>query len=300
MNSRWLCTFCLYVLIMVLTGCGGPRNVAVPIDNYTQRAYEVPERYTVRSGDSLYMIAMEFDLDHLDVAGWNHISAPYVIHRGQVLRLRPPAKQRTPVIRKCDGTFYTVMRGDSLGEIAARCGVQLHQLAQWNRLSPPYTIQVGQRLRLAAPAKAGHATKMAKAARQPRTATRDRASKGGISRLKRPAGGTVVKRFSSKKGVTGMEFSGKKGDPVRAAGDGKVVYSGTGLVRYGKLLIISHDGNLLTAYAHNSDLQVTEGVLVKAGQQIAKMGSSGTDRVKLHFEVRKGGKPVNPMLYLEK
>jgi len=100
--------------------------------------------------------------------------------------------------------------------------------------------------------------------------------------------------------MTGVEFKGRKGDPVRAAADGKVVYSGTGLVRYGKLLIIKHENNLLTAYAHNSQLQVSEGDVVKTGQQIAKMGRSGTDRVKLHFEVRKGGKPVDPMRYLSR
>lgn len=298
----------LLITVLLLTGCMGGSNGYIPVDNRTQHAGEIPKQYVVKRGDSLYMIAMEFDLNHLDLARWNGIRSPYTIHRGQVLRLRPPPKQaqqkkrvasKKPVTR-CSGSYYRVKRGDSLGMIADRCGLSQKKLARWNGLRSPYTIQVGQKLRLKPTS--GRQKKVAPPKKSTQVATRSSASSkssSGSSRLKRPVTGKIVKRFAPSKGVSGVEFSGKRGSPVRAAAGGKVVYSGTGLVRYGKLLIVKHDNGLLTAYAHNSALQVSEGDIVKAGQQIAKMGSSGTDRVKLHFEVRRGGKPVDPMRYLK-
>ncbi len=292
--------FWLLILSLLLTGCGTPRTFVAPVDNRTHIAGEIPKTYTVRTGDSLYMIAMEFELDHLDIAKWNGIRAPYTIHKGQVLRLHPVQKKHasSPAVSSgCSGSYYTVQRGDTLSEVAEKCRVQTRTLAQWNRLRAPYTIHVGQKLRL----KPASVTPQTVSRSQPKPkATTAASSSRSSSSFRRPVSGKITQYFSSKKGNTGIEFSGRKGDSVRAAGDGKVVYSGTGLVRYGKLLIIKHDNNLLTAYAHNSELQVAEGDLVKAGQQIAKMGSSGTDKVKLHFEVRKGGKPVDPMRYLGK
>lgn len=300
---------------LLLTGCGGPRNFVAPVDNRTQYAGEIPKTYTVRRGDSLYMIAMEFDLNYLDLGRWNGLKSPYTIHRGQVLRLRPAVAKKRPRVKpkpkakpkrtvtqkssSCSGTLYTVRRGDSLSEVADKCRLSSRKIAQWNRLRAPYTIHVGQRLRIK-PAAGSPPPAVKKSA--PKTVAKKSVqsrSTAASVRLKPPVSGKITQRFSQSKGITGVEYSGKRGAAVRAAGDGKVVYSGTGLVRYGKLLIIKHDQNLLTAYAHNSALQVNEGDVVKAGQQIAKMGSSGTDRVKLHFEVRKGGKPVDPMRYLK-
>jgi lipoprotein NlpD len=277
----------------------------------------------VRSGDSLYMIAMEFDRDYLDLAQWNGIKPPYRIYRGDQLRLYPPKKSLSG--SSTNVTFYTIRGGDTLSGVADQFDLQTARLAKWNRLKPPYTIHVGDKLRVKAPTVRQTKQRLAKKSIQKTTSKTDRKrvkakskakkpksvshlsrakqpSSARVShtslRLKRPASGKVVQKFSSKKGMTGVVYQGKRGDPVRSAADGKVVYSGTGLVRYGKLLIVKHDNDLLTAYAHNSQLQVSEGETVKAGQQIAKMGSSGTDRVKLHFEVRKRGKPVDPMPYL--
>ncbi len=287
-----------------LVGCGAPSGYVVPVDSHTQSANAIPKTYTVRTGDSLYMIAMEYDLDYLDLARWNGISSPYTIHRGQVLQLHAPVRKRSvskqttaPGGGLCKGRYYTVRRGDTLSEIADRCGIAHQSLAQWNQLKPPYTIRIKQRLRLYP---AQHKRVVERKPIRKKAVTRKKNSRTGTGpvRLKRPVSGKVIHQFSKSKGVTGVQFAGRAGDPVHAAENGKVVYSGTGLVRYGKLLIIKHENNLLTAYAHNSTLLVTEGDSVKAGEQIAKMGSSGTDRVKLHFEVRKGGKPVNPMRYL--
>jgi lipoprotein NlpD len=114
-----------------------------------------------------------------------------------------------------------------------------------------------------------------------------------------PANGRLISGYQpDAPGKKGIDIAGKKGQSVKAAAAGKVVYSGSGLVGYGRLIIIKHNETLLSAYGHNSNLLVSEGEYVKAGQVIANMGSSGTDRTRLYFEIRKNGKPVNPLRYL--
>ena len=112
-----------------------------------------------------------------------------------------------------------------------------------------------------------------------------------------PASGKVIGQFSEA-GSKGLDIGGKAGDAVIAAGDGKVVYAGTGLRGYGKLIIVKHNATFLSAYAHNQNLLVKEGQTVSKGQKIAEMGNTDADQVKLHFEVRRQGKPVDPMKYL--
>ena len=116
-----------------------------------------------------------------------------------------------------------------------------------------------------------------------------------------PASGPVIETFATAGQVNkGIDLAGRRGEPVYAAADGKVVYSGTGLVGYGNLIIIKHNGTFLSAYGHNSRLLLKEGQFAKAGQKIAEIGSTGTNRDKLHFEIRRNGKPVNPLQYLPK
>ncbi|MBC8519236.1 MAG: LysM peptidoglycan-binding domain-containing protein [Gammaproteobacteria bacterium] len=290
----------LFVVVSLLVGCSSSRPSLSPVSNQTHLIGEIQESYTVRTGDSLYMIAMEFDLDYLDLARWNGISSPYRIHKGQKLRLHPNSSQSSKP-QPVTGDYYIVRPGDTLSVIAERLNIKMANLARWNSLKSPYQIHVGQKLRLRSALSAGQITGV-----KPKPISKSSKRITAVSRssaatsMGRPSSGKIIKRYSKERGVTGVEFGGREGDPIVAAGDGKVVYSGTGLVRYGKLLIIKHDNNLLTAYAHNSQLQVREGDVVKIGQQIAAMGKSGTDRVKLHFEVRKNGKPVDPMRYLAK
>ncbi len=114
-----------------------------------------------------------------------------------------------------------------------------------------------------------------------------------------PASGSLLDKFSTVGTINkGIDLAGRKGEPVFAAADGKVVYSGTGLVGYGNLIIIKHNEMYLSAYGHNSKLLLKEGQWAKAGQKIAEIGSTGTQRDKLHFEIRRNGKPVDPLLYL--
>jgi lipoprotein NlpD len=114
-----------------------------------------------------------------------------------------------------------------------------------------------------------------------------------------PARGRVVRRFGSA-GSNGIDIAGRPGQPVRAASAGRVVYSGGGLRGYGELIIVKHNKRYLSAYAHNEEALVKEGDIVAGGQRIATIGRTGTDRVKLHFEIRRDGKPVNPLRYLPK
>ncbi len=299
--------FWLLLVPLLLAGCSSNRPSLSPVSNQTHIAGEIPDSYTVRTGDSLYMIAMEFDLDYLDLARWNGITAPYTIHRGERLRLKPG--KRAVTSQRAAGGYYIVQSGDSLSGIAEKLNLPMRDLASWNGLRSPYTIHVGQKLSVTPSSGAGkvvtkkvvqNSQKGVTAPKRAPASTRAKpsAKRATSSTMRWPSSGRIAKHFSSKRGMTGVEFGGRQGDPVVAAGDGRVVYSGTGLVRYGKLLIVKHDNNLLSAYAHNHQLQVREGDLVKAGQQIATMGSSGADRVKLHFEVRRNGKPVDPMRYL--
>ncbi|MGB2059128.1 peptidoglycan DD-metalloendopeptidase family protein [uncultured Alcanivorax sp.] len=234
-----------------------------------------------------------------------------------------------PRTSKVTAGTHEVRRGETLYSIAWRYGWDYRELARANRIPAPYTIYPGQRISLAlkAPASTGSpsstgnskpATQVAsKPQRQPvskpepakpqtppASKPSDTASAGstvGPVSWRWPAGGQVVETFSSANhGRKGIAISGKNNSPVVAAADGRVVYRGSGLTGYGNLLILKHSDRWLSAYAHNDKMLVKEGDAVKAGQQIAAMGATGTFRTQLHFEIRKDGKPVDPLLYLPK
>ncbi|MCF7202694.1 peptidoglycan DD-metalloendopeptidase family protein [Pseudomonas oligotrophica] len=220
---------------------------------------------------------------------------------------------------------YTVRRGDTLSSIAARHGWDWRSLARVNGIGAPYVIHPGQRIRFsgaAAPAPVRPVVTVAKPATPPAAAPEvvttpvpqpPPISKApapqapvSVSPVTRsasgwawPANGPVIGRFSSNGSLNkGVDIAGELGQPVLAASDGTVVYAGSGLRGYGELVIIKHSDTYVSAYGHNRRLLVREGQRVKAGQSIAEMGSTGTDRVKLHFEIRRQGKPVDPLQYL--
>ena len=211
------------------------------------------------------------------------------------------------------GATTIVRRGDTLYGIAFRNGLDYRDVAAWNGIGPPYTIYPGQRLRLSGPASAGRRVVQTRPPgepvhRPPTTSTPPRpaptpasppaapASKLGWAW---PADGQLINTFAGGDPTRqGIDIAGKRGDPVRAAADGVVVYSGAGLVGYGELVIVKHDESWLSAYGHNRARLVAEGARVRAGQQIAEMGRTGADRDMLHFEIRYDGKPVDPLRYL--
>ncbi len=214
------------------------------------------------------------------------------------------------------GATVVVQRGDTLYRIATDNRITPRDLAAWNGIPAPYTIYPGQRLRLypqtgsravagspaarpASPPRGG--TAQARPATPPATRVPAPATApvhSGIA-WRWPADGDLIGRFvAGDPTKQGIDIAGPAGAPVRAAGDGVVVYSGSGLVGYGELIIIKHSDQWLSAYGHNRNRLVNEGAVVKAGQQIAELGRSGAPREMLHFEIRHNGKPVDPLGYL--
>jgi lipoprotein NlpD len=211
--------------------------------------------------------------------------------------------QSRPVPKATFGSYYRVRPGDTLYSIAWAIKKDYKQVAAWNNIAPPFTIYAGQSLRMFPPSsrvkkQAPVASKPA-AASSKRPANASEARLGPVKRWNWPTQSQrVMAAFSPSVGRDGIDIAGKRGDPVYSTANGRVVYSGSGLRGYGKLIIIKHNETYLSAYAHNDNLLVTEGQMIKAGQKIASLGNTGTDRFKLHFEIRRKGKPVNPLNYL--
>lgn len=210
---------------------------------------------------------------------------------------------------------HTVEQGDTLYSIAWRYGRDYKELAEANKISPPYSLLVGQRIRL--DLKVNPQIQDANSAvtkRKPiltKNNKQTNVNKGKIEPVEEaevldsilkwrwPHVGPVIATFSSTGAFNkGIDIGGKTGDSVVAAAEGEVVYAGSGLRGYGKLVIVSHANNFISAYAHNQRILVKEGDRVKAGQRIAELGESGTTQPKLHFEIRQKGKPVDPEKYL--
>lgn len=283
------------VVALALASCSARTHAPVRDHSKVQRAPETSYR-EVRAGDTLYSIAWESGRDVRELAEWNQIEAPYVIRPGQRLRLGPPAKTQPPP----SSGYRVVAKGDTLYGIAAATGVRVQDLAAWNKLSPPYTLHPGQRLRLtSADRVAPSAGSTPKAGRMPPVAT-DRFDRSASIAWSWPTKGELVARFSANGPNKGIDIGGAVGQTIRAAASGKVVYQGSGLRGYGRLIIIKHSADFLSAYAHCEAIYVKEGDVIKAGQKVADMGSTGTDRVKLHFEIRRRGTPVDPLEYLPK
>ena len=214
--------------------------------------------------------------------------------------------------------YYTVKRGDTVMRIGLETGQAWRDIVRWNGIENPNLIEVGQVLRVTPPgaeapsvavarpvtsssvapaAPASAPAPAAVAAPAPPAAAAPVAAGDEEPAFIWPSGGALLTGFDEVKNK-GLDLGGKAGDPVLAAADGRVVYAGAGLRGYGNLVILKHNNTYLTAYAHNQTLLVKEDQTVRKGQKIAEMGNSDADRVKLHFEIRRQGKPVDPARYL--
>jgi len=236
-----------------------------------------PGYYTVQAGDTLFRIALDNGQHWRDLQAWNNLVNPNLIEVGQVLRVAPPAAGATTV-------GSTTSAGTTGATATAVTGSTV--------VSRPLGAATGTGAVTAAPP-AGTSPPVAES---PAPAP---ASVGDAVAFVWPAQGAVIDLFDEARNK-GVGIAGKLGDPVLAAADGRVVYAGAGLRGYGNLIILKHNNTYLTAYAHNQALLVREDQTVRQGQRIAEMGSSDTDRVKLHFEVRRQGKPVDPLSFLPK
>jgi len=206
----------------------------------------------------------------------------------------------------------TVQKNDTLYAIARREGFTHHQIARWNHIRPPYALKPGQKLRLSPPqagSKSVTQSKKSTVVVRPLVANKIVAKPisqkpklpNRVDKWRWPSKGRIVKTFKSNDTARkGIGIRGRLGQPVKASAAGTVVYSGNGLINYGNLIIIKHSHSYLSAYAYNKKLLVKEGDSVKPGQTIAKMGSPDSSKAQLHFEIRRNGKPVNPLHYLPK
>ena len=220
-----------------------------------------PGYYSVKPGDTLIRIGLESGQNFRDIVRWNNLENPNIIEVGQVLRVIAPVSETAVVTRP-------VTPGSAVAAASSP--------------RPPVSI-----------------ASSASAAATPAVVAATAASAGGDEDVGWiwPAQGSLLAGFDEAKNK-GLDIGGKAGDAVVASADGRVVYAGAGLRGYGNLIILKHNNTFLTAYAHNQTLMVKEDQTVRKGQKIAEMGSSDADRVKLHFEVRRQGKPVDPARYL--
>ncbi len=266
--------------ILLLTACGPPPPA--PVANRSSGAPPPPTSYTVRRGDTLYSIAWQYGLDHRQVAVWNGIGAPYTIYPGQRLAMRKPAVHAS---RPPPAPSRTTQASKPAPKPATK----------------PKTVSPPPRTATAKPAPSKPATSAPrKAPRSDPAAPSATRSVGGVA-WRWPTRGRLYRTFNASDPTRkGVDIVGSEGQSVYAASGGKVVYSGNGLVGYGNLIIIKHNNTYLSAYGHNRELLVGEGDDVAPGQLIAKMGRVDNDRAMLHFEIRRQGKPVDPLRLLPK
>lgn len=304
-------------LVLLLSACSAPRPAPVRgAGVHAQGQIQANGRqYVVVRGDTLYSIAWQAGTDVATLARHNGLRPPYRIYPGQTLRLDVPGRKQL---------LYRVRRGDTLSGIARRTNHSVADLASLNGLRPPYRIYVGQQLALhgvsgpehtkkapPSPVPSRPSTAVAAKSSKPLAPAKGKAYAGsGVQKSTAvnaaivwqwPVKGPVISGFSlSETGNKGIDIGGSRGQAVQAAAAGKVVYAGNALRGYGNLIIIKHNDDYLSAYAHNEVLRVKEQDSVQGGQHIADMGSSDADDVRLHFEIRHQGKSVDPRKYLPK
>jgi lipoprotein NlpD len=246
--------------ILCFSACTTTETYAPVMDASQIEAVPKSGTYRVSANDTLYSIAWRYGLDYRDLANQNHIAHPYHIEIGQVLYLTSNAP-RLPT-NESALEMHTAPSSFTQKKLPSR---------------EPSTEQPSQKQNIPEASSSLEPTKK-------------------VSDWYRPAKGPIIAFYSIQN--KGLNFGGKLGDPIFATAAGKVVYSGNGLRGYGNLIIIKHNSTFLTAYAHNNKILVKEGEWVRAGQKIAEMGNTGTRRIMLHFEIRRSGKPVNPLNYL--
>jgi lipoprotein NlpD len=303
MAQSWRQLLFLLAMVLVLAGCAPRTSVRMqPSDRPTPaRAEPQPVAagtYVVVRGDTLYGIAFRHGLDYRQLAQLNAISAPYTIYPGQRLRLASAPPPAPPV---ATSRRPPPSRGSVIGPIVADLEPAAPRSAPATQApmpSPPAPVAAApdavSSLPAAAPVPAPSAPQAVATSVTPTPVT-PAPLPTGAPRWRWPAEGALVASFAANDPTRqGINIAGSAGQPVTAAADGVVVYSGSGLIGYGELVIVKHSDEWLSAYGHNRKRLVGEGEAVRAGQQIAEMGRSGASRDMLHFEIRRNGRPVDP------
>lgn len=296
------------VAVTTADGANAPAAPAAPAARVSRRrGDERPDTYVVQRGDTLYAIALDFGFDYRELAAWNDLPDPSRILVGQTLRFTPPQRDAAPEVKSLPAAG--VVSAEPLAQAAgASAPTEGAASPKVPRLSEPRATTVpfsDQALAKAAPAVATPVTKAvpavtptpAPAVSPPAAAAPDKQTPEDDEAMEWawPVRGDILYRFGDSGRLKGVGIAGRMGQPVAAAAAGKVVYSGTGLRGYGRLVIVKHNETYLSVYAHNSVLAVKEGDAVKRGQRIADMGDTDASRVSLHFEVRRFGRPIDPL-----
>jgi lipoprotein NlpD len=283
-----------------------------------------PKTYTVKRGDTLYAIALDHGLDYRELAAWNNLENINLIRPGQVLRMAAPAepavvdasavqtaplKSVAPVVAgdasvassplpAAAGTRNTENYKTQPKAVKEAYSEQALRDVQRGAAAPPLVAVAAAPIAATAPAPPLEPPPPVVVARADPKLAPEPAEGDEKVDWSWPARGRIVTGFSEAASLKGIDIAGAAGQPVAASAGGKVVYAGTGLRGYGKLIIVKHNGTYLSAYAHNNEILVKEGQQVTRGQKIAEMGNTDADQVKLHFEIRRHGKPVDPLRYL--
>jgi lipoprotein NlpD len=247
--------------------------VTIGADEGTPLSKSPPLVYRVKRGDTLARIAQHHHCSVKQLQAWNGLKASSRLKMGQVLHVASPE------------TVRAVNAANAANAAAAKAATA--------GSAPAASLAVQQ----ASSSASAQSASPAPTAEQAREVAQQTARHANSVALAWPAGGRVVEAFQPGE-TRGIEIGGKPGDPVRAAADGKVMYAGTGLNSYGSLIIVQHNKDFLTAYSHNRKLLVKIGDIVRQGQQIAEMGDENNSRVSVGFELRRDGKPVDPLPYL--
>lgn len=290
-NLRYLVSraavWTLFLLAALLQACGPSwapvEDRSTPRGTYQRDAFRLTAdgRYRVRRGDTLHAIAFNYGLDWRDLADWNRIRAPYTIYPDQELRLSPPqpAVAEPVVTRPAPAPSGAVSRERPAETVPAPTAPAP---ATPTAAAPPPTGPAPTQVEPAPPARATAPPPL----QDP-------------DRWLWPTDGRVLSRFQPNDPArNGIDIGGSEGQPVRAAAPGEVVYSGSGLIGYGELIIVKHSDRMLSAYAHNRQRLVSEGQRVAAGEQLAEMGRNDRNQAMLHFEIRVDGTPRDPLRFL--
>nr|WP_219855518.1 peptidoglycan DD-metalloendopeptidase family protein [Pseudomonas putida] len=255
----------------LLTGCSSTGSSSARVVDRNNAAPKRPTvttgQYIVKPGDTMFSIAFRYGWDYKELAARNNIPAPYTIRPGQPIRFNSGSTGSTTVVSSPSSSSKTTVTRRPVGTpVPSVSGGKVITSAPSSTTTTVTTVPAAER------------------------------TAGGWTW---PANGVLIGKFASNGSLNkGIDIAGDLGQPVFAASGGAVVYAGSGLRGYGELIIIKHSDTYVSAYGHNRRLLVREGQQVKAGQAIAEMGSTGTDRVKLHFEIRRQGKPVDPLQFL--
>ncbi|MCG9711218.1 peptidoglycan DD-metalloendopeptidase family protein [Shewanella insulae] len=297
---RPLLIACVFAFVGLLSGCSFQAHTPAPVVNVNtpvKKAYKrgglTSDHYKVKRGDTLYSIAWAANKDFAEIARYNGLRKPYTIYPGQVLKLKP-TNTVTNRKTKYNAQVSSKKTQPTTAKSQPKQSVKPKQQTAASKMTPAkksldrgdksaYAVTTGQQ-------------NVNGVIHKPSSTLPKK-----VQRWHWPVKGKLIGKFSTKEqGNKGIKIAGSRGDRIQAAADGRVVYAGNALRGYGNLVIIKHSDDYLSAYAHADKILVKEKQFVTAGQTVASMGQTGTNRVMLHFEIRYHGKSVDPLKFLPK